>query len=393
MLLVVALGTTGDIVPVLRYVRSQLTQQTSAVEVVVATHSDLFPLATREIPQSKVVSIGTLSTAGNTETERRTIASLVSFGAAEIITTLFGLDAVAVAAKTAAKCSVVATFFAPDFAPPSDLMDSLPNDEAVRHWAWRLFLDDHGSLREELGLDPWPAEPLPNLVYLIEKPFLELAMQDLSISHLPSSVSVAGSFLSIPLESEKARQVILSSHPEMESFLTQNLPRNIIHIGFGSMDSFHSSLKDTDSVTNLVFCINRSLELADAFAIWVINSSINSPLYQAASKRPRIYCLKGPVSYSDLFASGLVRTSINHGGLGTITQASQTGLRQVIVPFIFDQRLWGERLSRIGVAKCASEDIADMEVGEWILLIRWLCLNNPTVDEKVSIWRNKVLAG
>ncbi|ORY50817.1 hypothetical protein BCR33DRAFT_712796 [Rhizoclosmatium globosum] len=327
MLLVVALGTTGDIVPVLRY-----------VEVVVATHSDLFPLATREIPQSKVVSIGTLSTAGNTETERRTIASLVSFGATEIITTLFGLDAVAVAAKTAAKCSVVATFVAPDFAPPSDLMDSLPNDEAVRHWAWRLFLDDHGSLREELGLDPWPAEPLPNLVYLIEKPFLELAMQDLSISHLPSSVSVAGSFLSIPLEPEKARQVILSN---------------------------------TDSVTNL-------LELADAFAIWVINSSINSPL---------------PVSYSDLFASGLVRTSINHGGLGTITQASQTGLRQVIVPFIFDQRLWGERLSRIGVAKCASEDIADMEVGEWILLIRWLCLNNPTVDEKVSIWRNKVLAG
>jgi sterol 3beta-glucosyltransferase len=45
-----------------------------------------------------------------------------------------------------------------------------------------------------------------------------------------------------------------------------------------------------------------------------------------------------------------VAAAVHHGGSGTIGAALRAGVPSVVVPYFFDQPLWAQRLTRLGVA-------------------------------------------
>lgn len=55
----------------------------------------------------------------------------------------------------------------------------------------------------------------------------------------------------------------------------------------------------------------------------------------------------GDVSHSALFAR--VAVVVHHGGAGTTTTAARAGTPQVIVPHLYDQFYWAQRVKRLGV--------------------------------------------
>ncbi|KAJ3009158.1 UNVERIFIED_CONTAM: hypothetical protein HDU68_002810 [Siphonaria sp. JEL0065] len=409
----ISLGTWGDLTPILAYAKS--IAASDECTFLVATHSDLLARAVEALAPIHVetISLGTSTVTGDTLVESTALMDLaqrLKTGRAKpslVICNLFSLCGTAIAELFCVPCFVVSAFVATDVARPSGFDEAFelclastgPHvsqlDRAdVRHWAWRLFLADHGDFREQLGLHPWP-HLLPLLVYAIPKVFIDLAD-----TQLPASVSVA-SLSYQPKQPAEARQVLLRRHPQLARLLDYTEShRPIIHIGFGSMDSFHPTLaKEIDSVQVLVSNIARALEILNVSCLWVVNSSIDSLLFKILSQHQstlqRMQFIQGPVSYPELFASGLVCASINHGGMGTITQVSMAGLKQVIVPFIFDQRKWGERLAGIGVAKVVSEEFAeDVEIGEWAFLIRWLVDDTAQGNNnRIQEWKNRVLEG
>lgn len=57
--------------------------------------------------------------------------------------------------------------------------------------------------------------------------------------------------------------------------------------------------------------------------------------------------LVGPVSHAQLFPH--LDLVIHHGGAGTVMSAGRAGVAQIIVPHIFDQFYWGERVQALGL--------------------------------------------
>lgn len=62
----------------------------------------------------------------------------------------------------------------------------------------------------------------------------------------------------------------------------------------------------------------------------------------------RLFCFSGSVPYLWLFPK--CSLIIHHGGSGTTAAALQSGVPQVVCPFMFDQFYWAERMAWIGVA-------------------------------------------
>jgi sterol 3beta-glucosyltransferase len=56
----------------------------------------------------------------------------------------------------------------------------------------------------------------------------------------------------------------------------------------------------------------------------------------------------GAIDHRALFPRASV--VVHHGGAGTTHAVAAAGVPSVVVPHIGDQRYWGERLSRLGVA-------------------------------------------
>jgi UDP:flavonoid glycosyltransferase YjiC (YdhE family) len=51
---------------------------------------------------------------------------------------------------------------------------------------------------------------------------------------------------------------------------------------------------------------------------------------------------------------GSCRAIVHHGGAGTTHAAARAGCPSVVLPFIVEQRLWGQRLARLGAARVRS---------------------------------------
>ena len=73
---------------------------------------------------------------------------------------------------------------------------------------------------------------------------------------------------------------------------------------------------------------------------------------------------------------------VHHGGSGTTAAALRAGVPNIIIPFFFDQFLWGERVFELGVGprpiprqKLSVERLADA-INQTV--------NNPTMQAKVS---------
>jgi UDP:flavonoid glycosyltransferase YjiC (YdhE family) len=119
--------------------------------------------------------------------------------------------------------------------------------------------------------------------------------------------------------------------PKLEAFLAAGPPP--VYLGFGSMT-------DTDpaGTTRLLL---RAIELAGCRALvsegWA--GLGQQPL-------PEGVLAIGSVSHPQLFPR--LAAVVHHGGAGTTTNAARAGVPQVVVPHIFDQIYWGERVAALG---------------------------------------------
>jgi UDP:flavonoid glycosyltransferase YjiC (YdhE family) len=62
----------------------------------------------------------------------------------------------------------------------------------------------------------------------------------------------------------------------------------------------------------------------------------------------RVHVVSGPLSHRTLLPR--VSMAIHHGGAGTTAAVARAGVPQIIVPHLFDQFFFGERLRQRGVA-------------------------------------------
>lgn len=69
-------------------------------------------------------------------------------------------------------------------------------------------------------------------------------------------------------------------------------------------------------------------------------------------------CLSiGEVNLQALFRR--VAAAVHHGGAGTTTVAAQAGAPQVIVPQIYDQHYWAQRVHHLGIGTAPGAPTAD----------------------------------
>ncbi len=144
----------------------------------------------------------------------------------------------------------------------------------------------------------------------------------------------------VPADLRGSTTVIGCLHPvdgpelpaKLESFLESGRPP--VYLGFGSMT-------DTDPAGTTAVLL-RAVELAGCRALvsegWAGLGRL--PL-------PEGVLAIGSVSHARLFPR--MAAIVHHGGAGTTTTAARAGVPQIVVPHLFDQIYWGERVSTLGI--------------------------------------------
>ena len=120
---------------------------------------------------------------------------------------------------------------------------------------------------------------------------------------------------------------------EVEAFLADGPPP--IYIGFGSMASDDPAAR----TAALVDAVSRSGRRA------LISSG---PSGLGAGGLPSSCLVVGSLNHQRLFPR--VAAIVHHGGAGTTMTAARAGIPQVLVPHMFDQPYWAQRMHALGVA-------------------------------------------
>ncbi len=119
---------------------------------------------------------------------------------------------------------------------------------------------------------------------------------------------------------------------KLEDFLAAGPPP--VYLGFGSMT-------DTDPARTTRLILG-AVERAGCRALisegWA--GLGREPL-------PESVLAIGPVSHAQLFPR--LAAVVHHGGAGTTTTAARAGVPQIVVPHLFDQIYWGERIRALGL--------------------------------------------
>jgi UDP:flavonoid glycosyltransferase YjiC (YdhE family) len=120
--------------------------------------------------------------------------------------------------------------------------------------------------------------------------------------------------------------------PKLASFLDAGPPP--VYLGFGSMT-------DTDpaGTTRLIL---RAIERVGCRAL--VSEGWAGLAQQAL---PEGVLAIGSVSHARLFPR--LAAVVHHGGAGTTTTAARAGVPQIVVPHLFDQIYWGERVAALGL--------------------------------------------
>lgn len=232
----------------------------------------------------------------------------------------------------------------------------------IQHWMWRLFLEDQGDFREfVLGLDPVPcdiAHRIPPFIYAIDPDLLCLTD--------PYNVFVCGFWTLL----------------DFKKPIVTTTTRPVLLINFGSMDTLSITLLEPHAF--LLQITTRLTEILDEFdqfdMIWIISNE-NTPLFKQAIFNSERIQIMTAIDHLKLIKKYPVIGMIHHGGIGTCSTMVQLGVAQAILPFMFDQYHWADRLNSLGLSKT-------LNVNEsWINTISWMLHDN----KHVPYWKNKVV--
>ncbi|KAJ3169806.1 hypothetical protein HDU88_000444 [Geranomyces variabilis] len=443
-----ALGSAGDVLPLLRLARRFALALRFPVRFV--THVDLIPLCqdqrknlsiSGKNPLIDFYSIRTLSTGGlpssaqdlslqsslspgNVDvdprvTQRRIEQSAIlpaCTGARAIVFNLFCLEGWSVAERMRVPCVAVSPFLAPlgggDM--PEGVTEAVGGTikdagtwAAVEHWAWRVFLDDVGGYREGIGLcadvlcncasdsdSPVAGEPksatrgfsVPPLMYCLSPGVVAAAGVQLPLG---AGVSCVG-FLTDEDDEDNEEERKQNQEEDVVREILQQHTR-VIYITFGSMDAMHPALTDAKSAATLLQTVAYSLQLADAHALWQVASPASAVAQAYATQRiasssasrllNRITIISS-TSHGFLLPHGNIFPRcagvVHHGGAGTFHCALAAGVRQLVVPLMFDQRFWARVGVQLGVARMCE---VDGEFAAWRDGVQWLAGNEGDDDE------------
>jgi vancomycin aglycone glucosyltransferase len=163
--------------------------------------------------------------------------------------------------------------------------------------------------------------------------------------------------------------------PKLEAFLAAGSPP--VYLGFGSMT-------DTDPAgTTEIFL--RATQLVGCRAL--ISEGWAG---LGARPLPEGVLAIGSVSHARLFPR--MAAIVHHGGAGTTTTAARAGVPQVVVPHVFDQIYWGERVRALGLGPPAIPRMR-LSVERLAGALREMLENEliqeraATLAERLAVWR------
>lgn len=120
---------------------------------------------------------------------------------------------------------------------------------------------------------------------------------------------------------------------ELETFLAAGAPP--VAIGFGSM-----AVDNPPKMTQLLL---EAVQLAQVRALWIAGWGGNQSGYLSE----QVYAIESIPHHWILPRCSAV---VHHGGAGTVGAGLRAGIPAVVVPFFGDQPAWGKRLNHLGVA-------------------------------------------
>lgn len=143
---------------------------------------------------------------------------------------------------------------------------------------------------------------------------------------------------------------------ELIAFTSKHKDGKLLYCGFGSMVRIGVLPSPKDTARAVL-----SAATAAGFAAVVLhidaetNATVCKEWQEVAQESKGFACCEiGCLSHAALFEKCAV--VMHHGGSGTVAAAAVAGACQVIVPLIFDQSQWGERVEWAGVGVCISHN-------------------------------------
>ncbi|KAG2172403.1 hypothetical protein INT43_004945 [Umbelopsis isabellina] len=282
-------------------------------------------------------------------------------------------------------------------------------------WMSRLFSEEHGVFRDQLNLPPLVFLDDEEKVCLPSKTPVLLAYDTELVSKIQPNVIEDETYIFCGVwpcifadyaATMHIANIILHIKPETSAGnipsedtlfdllvsidVAKNNGKNLVYIGFGSMDYVDHRLSEPKFIERLISSLNEALAQTNSFGVWLVSKE-NKAIYSTYTKLAlhetplHIYmyvgsiphdfliftmqygseciveCIEQPSFEECLKQQSLITVlknfgldenhtsfrsviAINHGGAGTVARFLRLATAQVVVPFLFDQFTWAQSL-------------------------------------------------
>ena len=323
-----------------------------------------------------------------------------------VVINLFAVEGFHIAESLGVPCAIVSPCYIPYDAPRHVVRDiklGYPGlfDAEVEHWAWVLF-----------DTERWAHWRVTQLC-LDEVPFLERRMKTQLIytiapsiypipGYLPDSVRATG-FVFPPEGWE--REVIMPTR--MQDFFGGSVVCIALSTCWDKMKTLGT---DDDAIRFIRACHNsmKSLGLRGFLLLSTLDSVLGRAWTSVFRKRKLANDLKvesetswlegdnvlqayvGSFPYEQLFSLSVA--AFHHGGSGSVAAAVRAGIPQIILPTVFDQQHWAERMQWLSVAKILSrtEQSKSVDIDENELFTAFEFVNSAEARENARNLRETI---
>lgn len=307
-----------------------------------------------------------------------------------VVINLFAVEGFHIAEALGVPCAIVSPCHIPYDAPRNVVRDiklGYPGlyDAEVEHWAWVLFDTTRWAHWRvtELGLDEVPfleRRMKTQLIYAIPPSIYPIP------GYLPDTVRATGFFF--PPEGWE-REVIVPTR--MQDFFEGPVVCIALSTSWDKMGTLGN---DEDAIRFIRACHSsmKSLGLRGFLLLSTLDSVLGRAWTGVFRKRKLandskaehetswldgddvLQAFAGSFPYEQLFS--LCFAAFHHGGSGSVAEAIRAGIPQIILPTVFDQQHWAERMQWLSVAKILSRteqsESIDIEENELFMAFEFL---------------------